>query len=768
MIFEWQKLKAIKGNFMLSLLIVLFCLWSIVSFLRIADNQQEELTKTLAAEIAMQQQLVSQGDASDQASIQAKEELHWLEKRLEGIHSNNPDLADNSLYELEKMRLANATREDSRRYYQLKVAELDYFQTAAIPRIDQEYPEKRPLVQYLTHLLMTLSTGAVLLLIGAFFSFWLTEEYRNQTAVWLSTFPVKRTKQLLSKYSVTSFFVAGSAGIGLAIGGVIAVIKYGIGHWVYPIFYFNYQAEIISMTSQTYLIKQALSWMVLCFFIGSLALLISVAFRQTTASLLGVSMLAILLLMPGLLRMLPERWIPYLPTSYLDLPELILENNIWNNAQLSWEKGMLYLSLLGLLFLFCSFINYEKLPMTNWNIQFFKKQAIVSQKRKRPLKGFAIEWKKMGGKKLFFSCFFLLFLFPIYLFQMEVEYSTNSRIEHFSEEYEQQVALLTELEQMGFPEETRLQVGKQTEWLAARVDALAQQDDLGIVKSQYEIEKINLELAQKGLIAAGALPEQQLIVDELAFFKDSNIKMVASQRSFPTTQPMIYFWTKLFNVISLDSLVMLMSLFFVFFFTLEYRKGSNEWLSTFPISPWIQLRDKIITAFLFVTGSLLASTLISGGVTALFYGVGSFRYPLFYLDAKQQVQSMLSSEFLIRQGLSILVVIGFVLSIVLFFSVIFKNTFLTLIASFSALIFGMIEGVFERLTATWATYIPLRYLKLTDFILGNQLELTWLKGVLSMSLSSVLLLSLTMYLKQHVVKNTHRWAKESGKIENHD
>lgn len=756
--FEWQKLKAAKGNVFLLLAMILFCMFSIISFSLTVNKNEEALNKSLQVEITEQEQLINEGNLSDESLVQVEEQIYWLGQSLTGLNTKDKELVERSLYELEKNRFASEEIEMNRLSHALKVAELEFFQSSKIERIDDEFPEKRPLVQYLKTFFMSLSTGAVVLLIGFFFAFWLTEEYRNQTDVWFSTFPVKRIRQLLSKYSVTYLFIVFSSIIGLVMGGVIAALQFGMGHWRYPIFYLNYQTEISSMTSQTYLIKQCLSWLVIFFVLSSLALLLSALFRKTMVTLLGVGSMGIVLLMPGLLKMIPTKWIPYLITSYLDLPSLIIERNIWNNAQLTWEKGIIYLSLAGVSCLLLSFINYEKKSVLNLDRLKLRKANKKTRKIK-PINRLSFEWKKMGGKGLFFSAFLMLFLFPIYLFQMDIEYSQQSRITSYAEEYEQHNQVLENVTQMGFPEEMISTIKDQAEWLKNRIDSLNNQDYSGVVQSEYEVEKMNLEMIQKGQLSSKTFSEQQLIVEELAFFKDSDIQMVENHHLYRITQPMIYFWTQLFNTLSPGSLVLLMLLFFTFFFTLEYRGSSNDWLQTFPFSPWIQLRDKIMTAFLFIVGSISVSMLISGVVTAVFHGVGTFRYPLFYLDSQSRVQSMLSGEFLIRQGFSLLLIVCFVLSLVLCLSLLFKNTFLTLIASFSVLIFGMIPGVFDKLTTGWAGYIPLRYLNLPELILANQLEITWMKGVISLGLSSLFLLPTALYLSKREIDRNKRWTK---------
>lgn len=756
--FEWQKLKAVKGNSFLLLAMILFCVFSIVSFSLTVNKNEEALNKSLQVGITEQQQLINEGNLSDKSRAEVEERIYWLEQGLTGLNIKDKELVERSLYELEKNYFASEEIEMNRLYHALKVAELDFFQSSIIERIDAEFPEKRPLVQYLTTFFMSLSTGAVVLLIGFFFAFWLTEEYRNQTEVWFSTFPVKRIRQLLSKYSVSYLFIVFSSIIGLVTGGAIAALQFGIGHLQYPVFYLNYQTEISSMTSLMYLIKQCLSWLVIFFFLASLALLLSVMFRKTMVTLLGVGSMGIVLLMPGLLKMIPTKWVSYLLTSYLDLPSLILEKNIWNNAQLTWEKGIVYLSLAGIICLFLSFINYEKKSILNLDRLELRKTNKKTRKIK-PINHLTFEWKKLGGKRLFFSAFLILFLFPIYLFQMDIEYSQQNRLASYSEEYEQHVQVLENVTKMGFPEEMISTIEEQAEWMKERIHSLNNQDYSGVVQSEYEVQKMNLEMIQKGQLSYNTFSEQQLIVEELAFFKDSDIQMVENHRLYHITQPMIYFWTQLFNTLSPGSLVLLMILFLTFFFTLEYRGSSNDWLQTFPFSPWIQLRDKIMTAFLFIVGSISASMLISGAITAIFHGVGTFRYPLFYLDSQSRVQSMLSSEFLIRQGFSLLLIVCFVLSFVLCLSLLFKNTFLTLIASFSVLIFGMIPGVFDKLTTGWAEYIPLRYLNLPELILANQIEITWIKGVISLGLSSIVLLLIGLYLSKQSIDRNKRWIK---------
>ena len=267
---------------------------------------------------------------------------------------------------------------------QLLVTELDYFEAHPnIKRIDYFYETNFPAANYLPRAFQQLSYP-LLLSIGAIgIALAMTYEKRKKTDIFLATVPRKMTRLMACKIglvfaSVFSVFVFSL----LVIVGVMTV-KEGFGSWNYPIFFLTYSHEVQQTTVLNFTLLMILATGLFWLFLTCFSCLIQYFSQNFFINFIlqEVWILPILLAtlyVPGqpsistIDSTISPSLAKGLPTSYFDFPRLLLDQNVWSLADLTWQKGIIFLLLGSGIFLAGSLYlakRQENIPKNRANLE---------------------------------------------------------------------------------------------------------------------------------------------------------------------------------------------------------------------------------------------------------------------------------------------------------------------------------------------------------------------------------------------------------------
>ncbi len=236
------------------------------------------------------------------------------------------------------------------------VATLDFFADSSLEYIDPEIPTKLPMINYLTKLFLQLPIGALLMIVTLFLATYFTAEYREKTADFLFITPQSKYKIMRAQLETYFLWLLINLVVSLGLAATVCGVKYGIGNLSYPIFYTDFDKNVQSVTSGQYLdlAKLVLSMFLLLVSVLLFDYLISLVLKNTMATLTVTELFLLLTLMPSYLYSFPSSIMRFLPFGYLDLPNLIIDNNVWGDTTVTWNKGIIYLSFFSVLCLLLS------------------------------------------------------------------------------------------------------------------------------------------------------------------------------------------------------------------------------------------------------------------------------------------------------------------------------------------------------------------------------------------------------------------------------
>lgn len=224
----------------------------------------------------------------------------------------------------------------------LLVTELDYFADSPLRYVERFDYTSMPAVNFLSQVFSSVSMAMIVVVEVLFLTFYFTEEYRQKTIQFLLLTPQGKSKMLGRKLFPPFVFVALSVILGLGSSALIGSLKLGLGSFHYPLFYLGFDNQVQMITIGTYLLKVMISIFVLSLFASSLAQLVGQITKNSLVTLVITSLIFLPAMFPKFLLTLPQKGLPYLPFSYVDMPNLILDQNVWHQPMITWEKGVAY------------------------------------------------------------------------------------------------------------------------------------------------------------------------------------------------------------------------------------------------------------------------------------------------------------------------------------------------------------------------------------------------------------------------------------------
>lgn len=295
----------------------------------------------------------------------SEDELQAYQQILTGaqIHDEKKQLAGEvavakiQLQKAEKGNLIGATIPELKRNYE----ELRFFQSSDIKWIDPFYRADLPASNFLLEAFLKIPYPLLLSLGALLITLFCSYEHRKKTNDFLWNTPQSMLKIMSNKTSLllvvlASWLIVGTTGIF-----VIAAIKSGVGNLNYPIFYLD-QREIVQQTTIIQYVMLVLVGTLL--FFGLLILLgyfLQYFFKQFIPIFLCLEILILPLALGNLPGFLPETIAKFLPTSYWDFPRLLVGATSFSSAGITFEKGLLLLTVLIIILLISNLVLAKKL-----------------------------------------------------------------------------------------------------------------------------------------------------------------------------------------------------------------------------------------------------------------------------------------------------------------------------------------------------------------------------------------------------------------------
>lgn len=284
----------------------------------------------------------------------SEKELAAYQEGLSGITQKNKHQQITAESEIAKIQLEKAKNGNllgaTIPELELRIKELEFFVHSEIEWVDPFFTAVPPASHFLLNTFLQLSYPLLLsmgtLLIALFCSY----EHRKNTANFMRSTPQKLSKIMWHKIGVmmltlSGFLITGTLGIYL-----ISVLKGGIGNFNYPIFYLDSQQIIHQTTIITYLLLLFFSTLLFFFLLTVIGYLLQNIFTQFLFIFLFLALCIFPLALGGMSTFIPVTIAKWLPTNYWDFPRLILGNNPWGAAAISFEKGIFLMVLSILLF----------------------------------------------------------------------------------------------------------------------------------------------------------------------------------------------------------------------------------------------------------------------------------------------------------------------------------------------------------------------------------------------------------------------------------
>lgn len=362
MIIEWLKIRRTKSNLTFLLLFLIILL--IPLFLARADKEEADLYKKsyweaqlpFKEEAANQMKDIPEAEYVYDATLK---EIKFIKQIVHSYEQNSYNdrisaelnYARLTLEQIERGSLVGLSSEDQ----EFNVAQLEFFNTHSIERID-DHQTVVPAVSYLTQLFQGIPTIIFFILFSLFFAYCYTYEQRKKTIDFLNVTPVSLKKISFNKIAATFLYISMAFLSSIAISFIVASMKSGIGDWRYPIFYRSLQSGNVEvMTSGVFLIKAVVLILMVAFFLSLISYLVSLISKYFLVNVFILGLLMVFTNLSLIGNAISGTVAQWLPTSYMDVSQLLLNQNPWNNPNIAWNNGMLY--IIGLDILLVLFIS---------------------------------------------------------------------------------------------------------------------------------------------------------------------------------------------------------------------------------------------------------------------------------------------------------------------------------------------------------------------------------------------------------------------------
>lgn len=275
-----------------------------------------------------------------------------------------------------------------------------------------------------------------------------------------------------------------------------------------------------------------------------------------------------------------------------------------------------------------------------------------------------------------------------------------------------------DMKQKNFPEQMITALTEQLELHQQKLEAIEQKDTKALLEAKYQLTKNEIELTQRGEMSGSSLEVLNLKLTELQFFLN-NPDIEYIEHLFYTTLPTSYYFSRLFSFTPIITLLVLTTVVLALYLTMDYREKNDDFQNTFPQKRLTLAGKKIGAMSLWI----LASWTIVIGILSLLitpkYGFGSLKRPFFYLNYQQQIHSITAGEYLLKTGISLIVLTLFLVTTLYVISALTKNTAATLTFGVILVLPVMMPRVLQAIPVKLLTYLPFGYLDLPDILLPN-------------------------------------------------
>jgi len=233
-----------------------------------------------------------------------------------------------------------------------KVAELDYLHTNNYTKVNELDLKSKPSVNYMKDIFLGILPSSLLLMVlSLIISNAVTYDKRNNTINLVNIFPKNLHKIFLNKYFVYLSLALISILIPLGITLIIISFKNGFGNLHYPMAHIIQESQVAIMPMYSFLAKNVIMLILWSIVILSLSSLISL-FSGNILIHMSVLIAFILSSQTQLLSNLNlDSILPYLPTSYVDFPNVILGGSLMNtlpSPNINFMNGSITLLLTSL------------------------------------------------------------------------------------------------------------------------------------------------------------------------------------------------------------------------------------------------------------------------------------------------------------------------------------------------------------------------------------------------------------------------------------
>lgn len=330
--------------------------------------------------------------------------------------------------------------------------------------------------------------------------------------------------------------------------------------------------------------------------------------------------------------------------------------------------------------------------------------------------------------------------------------SDNQKERYYQENYDLLQSAVHSMKATEAPDDLIVASEKELAAYQEGLSGIAQKNKQKQIKAESDIAKIQLEKAKNGNLLGATIPELELRVKELAFFEHSEIQWV--DPFFTAVLPASHFLLNTFLQLSYPLLLSMGALLIALICSYEHRKDTVNFMRSTPQKQSNIMWQKIGVAMVALSGFLLTGTLGIFLISALKGGIGSFRYPIFYLDSKQLIHQTTIGHYLLLLLFSTLLFFFLLTLIGYLLQNIFKQ-FLFIFSFLLLCIFPLtLGGMSDFIPVTIAQWLPTNYWDFPRLILGNNpwdaATITFEKGIFLMLFS----IGLVFMFNRVVMKRT--------------
>ncbi|MEG0293894.1 hypothetical protein [Enterococcus sp.] len=347
-----------------------------------------------------------------------------------------------------------------------------------------------------------------------------------------------------------------------------------------------------------------------------------------------------------------------------------------------------------------------------------------------------IEWLKIYRSNYLFIlpiCLLAIVLFSFVPYNKMVQSNSEDQLSMARFEVDDFTEVVADMKRKDFPADFIATLTEQLQLKKQKLTAIEQNDTPAWLEAEYQTTKIDLELLQQGKISGLGFDYLNLKLAEFDFFR-KNPEIEYIPELFFSKLPTSYYLTRLFSFTPIITLLLLLTVILAFYLTMEYRDKTNAFLATFPQKMTHTALKKITTTMLWV----LASWSILAGILTLLtapqYGIGSWKFPFFYLNYQKEVLSITTGEYVLRLGLSLVVLTFFLVTVIYLISALTKSTIATLALSLAFILPAMMPQVLEVIPVKLLAYLPFGYLDLPSLLFYKSefgdFQPTWLQAII--------------------------------------